>query len=149
MSRDILAIDVGTTALKLAVFSPELEERCEATRRYDVNVYCGGRADIEPAKWWRALEECCAEIREHLGAVGVVVGGGRDCLSALAGASDLAARYRVARPDGARNEARQTQRAKKIRQAGLTPQSCKSLLTTLSAPTEQAAASRHSVRAPR
>jgi len=72
MSRDILAVDVGTTALKLAVFSPELEKRCEAARRYSVNVYCGGRADIEPAKWWQALEECCAEISEFLPPVGVV-----------------------------------------------------------------------------
>jgi sugar (pentulose or hexulose) kinase len=72
MSRDILAVDVGTTALKLAVFGPELEKRCEATRRYDVNVYCGGRADIEPSKWWWALGECCAEIAEYLGAVGVL-----------------------------------------------------------------------------
>jgi len=29
VSRDILAVDVGTTALKLGVFSPELEKRCE------------------------------------------------------------------------------------------------------------------------
>ena len=72
MSRDILAVDVGTTALKLAVFSPELEMRREASRRYDVNVYCGGRADIEPAKWWQALGECCAEIRPYLDGVGVL-----------------------------------------------------------------------------
>jgi sugar (pentulose or hexulose) kinase len=72
MSRDILAVDVGTTALKLAVFSPEMEKRCEATRRYDVNVYCGGRADIEPAKWWHALRECCAEVAEFLPPVGVL-----------------------------------------------------------------------------
>ncbi|MGP8248139.1 MAG: xylulokinase [Bryobacteraceae bacterium] len=72
MSRDILAVDVGTTALKLAVFSPELEKRCEAARRYDVNVYCGGRADIEPAKWWQALRECCAEISGFLDAAGVL-----------------------------------------------------------------------------
>jgi len=72
MSRDILAVDVGTTAMKIAVFSPDLEKRCEATRKYDVNVYCGGRADIEPEKWWIALRECCAEIREHLGGVGVI-----------------------------------------------------------------------------
>jgi xylulokinase len=72
MSRDILAVDVGTTAMKIAVFSPELESRCEATRKYDVNVYCGGRADIEPEKWWQALRECCAEIREFLSNVGVI-----------------------------------------------------------------------------
>ena len=59
MSRDILAVDVGTTALKLGVFSPELERRCEATRRYDVNVYGGGWADVDTALWWKALAECC------------------------------------------------------------------------------------------
>ncbi len=72
MSRDILAVDVGTTALKLGVFSPELEKRCEASRRYDVNVYGNGRADIEPAKWWRALGECCREVAPFLRPVGVL-----------------------------------------------------------------------------
>jgi xylulokinase len=72
MSRDILAIDVGTTALKLGVFSPDLEKRCEATRRYDVNVYGNGKADIETDKWWRALRECCHEVAPSLHAVGVV-----------------------------------------------------------------------------
>lgn len=72
MSRDILAVDVGTTALKLGVFGPDLEQRCEATRRYDVQVYGQGRADIDPAKWWRALGECCAEAAAFLKPVGVV-----------------------------------------------------------------------------
>jgi sugar (pentulose or hexulose) kinase len=72
VSRDILAVDVGTTALKLGVFSPEMEKRCEATRRYDVHVYGQGRADIEPAKWWQALRECCREIAAFLKPVGVL-----------------------------------------------------------------------------
>ena len=72
MSRDILAIDVGTTALKLGVFSPELVKRCEATRKYDVNVYGGGRADIDTARWWQALAECCQEVAPFLKAVGVI-----------------------------------------------------------------------------
>lgn len=72
MSLDILAVDVGTTAFKLGVFSPTLEKRCEAARRYDVHVYNRGKADIEPEKWWQALRECCAEVRPHLAGVGVV-----------------------------------------------------------------------------
>ena len=72
MSRDVLAVDVGTTALKLGVFSPELERRCEATRRYDVNIYGNGFADIEPAKWWKALGECCEEVAPYLKGVGVL-----------------------------------------------------------------------------
>jgi xylulokinase len=69
---DILSLDVGTTAFKLGVFSADLAPKREATRLYDVHVYEGGRADIEPEKWWRALRECCAEVREHLANVGVI-----------------------------------------------------------------------------
>ena len=72
MSPTILSVDVGTTALKLAVYTPTLEQLCEATRRYDVNVYDRGKADIEPEKWWAALVDACAEVAPHLGAVGVV-----------------------------------------------------------------------------
>ena len=70
--RDILALDVGTTAFKMGVFSPTLEKRAEASRRYDANVYDRGKADIEPWKWWQALSECCAEDAPHLGNIGVI-----------------------------------------------------------------------------
>jgi xylulokinase len=69
---DILAIDVGTTALKLAVFTAELEKRCEASQRYEVNLYDQGKADIDPQKWWSALCHCCSEIAEHLAGVRVI-----------------------------------------------------------------------------
>jgi len=72
VKRDILSLDVGTTAFKLGVFTPELERKCEASRAYDVHVYDQGKADIEPEKWWRALQECCAEVREQLSQVGVL-----------------------------------------------------------------------------
>ena len=72
MNSGILSVDVGTTALKLAVFTPELEQRCEATRRYDVNVHDHGQADIEPEKWWEALRDCCRELRSELADIAVV-----------------------------------------------------------------------------
>jgi sugar (pentulose or hexulose) kinase len=72
VSRDILAVDAGTTAFKLGVFSPSLEKRCEARRAYQVRVYGEGRADIDPECWWQALRECCAEVKNELGGVGVV-----------------------------------------------------------------------------
>lgn len=72
MSRDILAVDLGTSALKLGVFSPELEKRCEARRAYDVHMYGQGKADVEPQTWWQALRECCAEVRNSLERVGVI-----------------------------------------------------------------------------
>src|SRR4030043_710598 len=72
MKKDILAIDVGTTAFKIGVFSPDLEKRCETSREYEINLYDHGKADIEPEKWWYALKDCCVEIREHFSKVGVV-----------------------------------------------------------------------------
>ncbi|MGO9180110.1 MAG: FGGY-family carbohydrate kinase [Candidatus Limnocylindrales bacterium] len=72
MTRDILAADVGTSALKLGVFGPDLEKRCETQRGYEPHLYNRGRADIDPEVWWRALRECCAEMQASLHDVGVV-----------------------------------------------------------------------------
>ena len=72
MTRDILSLDVGTTAFKLAVYTTGLEQKCEFSRRYDVRVYDQGKADIEPEKWWQALRECCRDAGGLLAAVGTV-----------------------------------------------------------------------------
>jgi len=72
MSGDILGIDVGTSALKVGVFSPGLEQRSEARRTYAPHIYDRGKADIEPEAWWEALRECCAEVAASLAGVGVV-----------------------------------------------------------------------------
>ncbi|OGO61020.1 MAG: hypothetical protein A2029_17175 [Chloroflexi bacterium RBG_19FT_COMBO_47_9] len=70
--EDILAIDVGTTLLKVGIFSPDLEEKLTTSRRYQVNLYDQGKADVQPEEWWLALKSCCAELREHLPGVGVI-----------------------------------------------------------------------------
>jgi xylulokinase len=72
MKDHILSMDVGTTAFKLAILTPELEIKAEASCTYGVNVYSGGYADIEPEKWWDALRECCTEVRDFLSSVGVI-----------------------------------------------------------------------------
>jgi sugar (pentulose or hexulose) kinase len=72
MTVDILAVDVGTSAMKLGVFGPSLERRAEARRDYAPHVYDRGKADIAPEAWWEALRACCAEIRASLGRVGVI-----------------------------------------------------------------------------
>ncbi len=72
MGKDILAIDVGTTAFKIGVFSSDLEKRCETSREYEINLYDRRKADIEPEKWWQALRDSCCEIRPFLSGVGVV-----------------------------------------------------------------------------
>jgi sugar (pentulose or hexulose) kinase len=70
--KDILAVDVGTTAFKIGVFSSDLEKRCETSRNYQINLYDHGKADIEPEKWWWALHDSCAELKDFLSSVGVV-----------------------------------------------------------------------------
>lgn len=72
MNRDILGIDAGTTALKVAVYTADLVKKWETSRRYDVNVYGEGKADIDPEKWWAALADCCAEAAPHLRETGVI-----------------------------------------------------------------------------
>lgn len=69
---NILAIDVGTTAFKIGVFTPHLEKLYTASRRYEVNYYDQGKADIEPEKWWQALQDCCQEMRPWLSSVSVI-----------------------------------------------------------------------------
>jgi len=71
MSADILAIDVGTSAMKLAVFSPELKKAREVQRAYTPTI-SDGKAEIEPQAWWQALRDCCAEASADLARVGVV-----------------------------------------------------------------------------
>jgi xylulokinase len=72
MSRDILAIDVGTSALKVGVFGPDLEQRGGAQRAYAPHLYDRGKADVEPEAWWEALRECCAEVAGSLAEVDVI-----------------------------------------------------------------------------
>jgi xylulokinase len=72
MRRDILAIDVGTSSLKLGVFGPDLEERAVARRHYEINLYDRDKADVAPTTWWTAIREACAEVADHLGGVGVL-----------------------------------------------------------------------------
>jgi sugar (pentulose or hexulose) kinase len=72
VTRDILAVDVGTSALKLGVFGPDLEKRCEVRRDYEPHLYDMGKAEIDPEIWWRALRDCCDEVKESLRGVGLV-----------------------------------------------------------------------------
>jgi xylulokinase len=72
VTGDILAVDVGTSALKLAVFGPDLDRRCDTQLEYAPHVYDRGRADIEPEVWWTALGDGCARLRSYLGGVAVV-----------------------------------------------------------------------------
>ncbi|HEY3544762.1 MAG TPA: FGGY family carbohydrate kinase [Propionicimonas sp.] len=72
MSTDILAIDVGTSGLKLGVFTRNLDLRRVVSRSYSPRLYDGGKADIDPETWWSAIVSCCREIEDDLAGVGVI-----------------------------------------------------------------------------
>ena len=72
MGNDILAVDVGTTGFKLAVFTPELDELARFIRSYPINVYDRVKADVDAEMWWNALKDGCAAVAEHLHDVGVI-----------------------------------------------------------------------------
>jgi sugar (pentulose or hexulose) kinase len=70
--RDILAIDVGTSSLEVAVFDSKLQVKKIAHRIFNVNFYEGVKADIEPEQWWAMISECWIELKDYLHSVGVI-----------------------------------------------------------------------------
>ncbi len=72
MKKDILALDIGTTAFKFAVFDDELNKTLELSRSYSINLYDQGKADIEPEKWLTAFSACCEEAGTKLKNVGTI-----------------------------------------------------------------------------
>lgn len=59
----ILAVDVGTTSLKMGIYSlthRSLEMVRQFSKTYDINIYNGGLfGDIEPEKWQQAFIAGC------------------------------------------------------------------------------------------
>ncbi len=72
----ILAVDVGTTGMKMGVFrvvdgALSLVERF--SQEYEVNIYNDGLfGDIEPDKWKRAFAAGCKAMEEAVGQVDVI-----------------------------------------------------------------------------
>jgi len=48
MGSDVLAIDVGTTVFKLAVYDQDLKQKCQVLIPYEANLHERTWADIEP-----------------------------------------------------------------------------------------------------
>lgn len=72
MGQDILAIDVGTSGLKLGLYAPDLELRTSASQEYEPELREGGQADVHPETWWTAIASACHEVGPALAGVGVV-----------------------------------------------------------------------------
>ena len=63
----LLGIDVGTSALKAALFTPDGRAAAQASRGYATRHPQPGWAEQDPADWWAAA---CAATREALDAAG-------------------------------------------------------------------------------
>ncbi len=68
----ILAADVGTSTLKVGVYSIDQILIATASRSYQMNVHDKGMVDIDPSLWWSAFLEVCHELKPHLKAVKVI-----------------------------------------------------------------------------
>lgn len=71
MGRQILGIDIGTSACKVAVFEEDGRVLAQANRPYQVYYPEAGWAEQDPEEWWQAI---CEGIREVLAADGVSAG---------------------------------------------------------------------------
>lgn len=68
MGNQLLGIDVGTSACKVAVFDEEGTVLAQSNQSYAVYYPQRGWAEQDPGQWWDAI---CAGIREVLSAEGV------------------------------------------------------------------------------
>lgn len=72
MSRKILAIDVGTTSFKMGIFDETLTVEKIYQQNYEVNIFNGEKAEIDPEIWWKQIVEGCKSIGSELANVDVV-----------------------------------------------------------------------------
>jgi len=73
---NVLGVDVGTTGLKMGVFSDTggaLEPVRLFSRNYEIHTYNNGLfSDIDPERWWAAFLEGCREMGGELAGVDVI-----------------------------------------------------------------------------
>jgi len=59
----ILAIDVGTSALKAVLYTANGHILITTTQRYDYQTPQPGWAEANPADWWTALTQALTNLR--------------------------------------------------------------------------------------
>jgi xylulokinase len=57
----VLAVDLGTSGAKAAIFSEAGEVLASAFRPTHLNLLPGGGAEQDPAEWWQAIVEACQQ----------------------------------------------------------------------------------------
>lgn len=72
MSSKILAIDVGTTGFKMGVFTESLVLEEMYHQNYDVDIFNGVKAEIDPEIWWAQFVLGCKSLGKKLSEVGLI-----------------------------------------------------------------------------
>lgn len=72
MDKNILAIDVGTTNLKMGIFNEFLQIEYFFTQHYNVNIVNGDKAEIDPEIWWDTIQKGCRFFDKLLSKVDIV-----------------------------------------------------------------------------
>jgi len=72
MSNKILAMDIGTTNLKLGIFNQSLEMEHFYQQQYNETIFEGIKAEIDPEAWWMAIINGCKSFGTDLQKVGVI-----------------------------------------------------------------------------
>lgn len=72
MKFKILAIDVGTTHLKMGIFNEELIAEHFYQQNYETEIFAGEKAEIDPEIWWQQIVRGCKLFGEKLKEVSLV-----------------------------------------------------------------------------
>lgn len=70
--NNILAVDVGTTNLKMGIFNSSLKMEHFYEHTYNQNIVCDEKAEIDPEIWWTSIIDGCRSLGKHLRKVGVL-----------------------------------------------------------------------------
>jgi sugar (pentulose or hexulose) kinase len=72
MSSKILAIDVGTTSLKMGIFNESSSVEKIYQQNYGVDIFDGEKAEIDPEIWWQQIVNGCKTFGNELSEVKLV-----------------------------------------------------------------------------
>ncbi len=62
----VLAVDVGTTKMKMAVVQNGNHVLASSEQSYPMNIREGGQRDIDTGSWWNAFLSCCNQLVDFL-----------------------------------------------------------------------------------
>ena len=65
--RNILAIDLGTTAVKCALYSTSGVEVASATQEYELQTAAPGRVEVDVEVYWKSIRDCLADVWRKAG----------------------------------------------------------------------------------